>query len=713
MPGAFSVGDWRVDPSLHSVSGAAGEVRLEPKVMQVLVELAEHPGQVVSKDRLLHTVWADTFVGDEVLARAISELRRVFGDDPKAPRFIQTIPKGGYRLIAPVRFADRANQDASVTLDAVSARRSKSPPWTRRLLWGTVGAAVVASIAFALAARLKSTPASSPAPSRTVPFTTYPGLEWSPSFSPDGSRLAFLSGPPGENESRIFVKLIGDDPPQQLTDGPGADLFPAWSPDGRSIAFTRMETERSGLFVMPALGGPARRVADIARQHEWEPCLSQPRWSPDSRQLVFAWRNGQDCRVEVLSLETFDRRVLTSARAPANDAIPAFSPDGQSIAFVRNRHYSLGDIYVVPAHGGSATRLTNHDATIRGQLAWTPDGRFIVFSSDRDGSEALWRVPAAGGPSERLAVGGESATEPAIDSTGRRLACVRVESDLQIYELDPSRPNDAPRAVAPSSRFEGAPQFSPDGRKIAFESARGQGSFFTPDIWVADADGSNPARLTFYDRVHTGTPHWSPDGQWIAFDSQVNGNFDIFLIRPIGGSARRLTVDPANDAVPSWSRDGRWIYFESDRTGSSQIWKMPVEGGRASQITKLGGFGGFESSDGKSFYYSKSQRGSGVWRIPIAGGPEEPVLPDVPQQGYSRCWAIVDDGLYFLDVQNVHRPSVEFFSFATRQRAHVATLPNPVAALGSNLAISPDRSHLLVVLVDQISADIMLVENFQ
>ena len=110
MPGAFSVGDWRVDPSLHSISGAAGEVRLEPKVMQVLVGLAEHAGQVVSKERLLQTVWADTFVGDEVLARAISELRRVLGDDSKAPRFIQTIPKGGYRLIAPVRFDSRPNQ---------------------------------------------------------------------------------------------------------------------------------------------------------------------------------------------------------------------------------------------------------------------------------------------------------------------------------------------------------------------------------------------------------------------------------------------------------------------------------------------------------------------------------------------------------------------------------------------------------------------------
>ena len=280
-----------------------------------------------------------------------------------------------------------------------------------------------------------------------------------------------------------------------------------------------------------------------------------------------------------------------------------------------------------------------------------------------------------------------------------------------MYAVDLTRPGERPQVVAPSSEFEGAPQFSPDGRKIAFESERGHGSFGA-DIWVADADGSNPARLTFYERANSGTPRWSPDGHWIAFDSQVNGDFDIFVIRPIGGSARRLTVSSANEAVPSWSRDGRWVYFESDRTGSSQIWKMPVGGGPAIQVTKLGGFGGFESPDGKYFYYSKSERGSGVWRIAIEGGSEEPILPDLPPPGYSRCWALVEDGLYFVTRPDTTRPSVEFFSFASREKVQVATLSIPVAGMGSNLAISPDRRRLLIVLEEPRRADIMLVENF-
>jgi len=101
---SFGLGYWRVDPALNSVAGPMATAHLEPKVMEVLVCLAEHASDVVSKEFLLHSVWADTCVTDDVLTRAIFELRRVFGDDARRPRVIQTIPKRGYRLIAPVVF---------------------------------------------------------------------------------------------------------------------------------------------------------------------------------------------------------------------------------------------------------------------------------------------------------------------------------------------------------------------------------------------------------------------------------------------------------------------------------------------------------------------------------------------------------------------------------------------------------------------------------
>jgi len=169
-------------------------------------------------------------------------------------------------------------------------------------------------------------------------------------------------------------------------------------------------------------------------------------------------------------------------------------------------------------------------------------------------------------------------------------------------------------------------------------------------LWnlVCDSDGANPAQLIDRGPYLTGTPRWSPDGRWIAFDSRSNdagreGNADIYLISAEGGQPRRLTSDPAEDVAPSWSRDGKWIYFGSTRGGAMQIWKVPVEGGQATQITKQGGFEGFESMDGKMFYYAKGRLAPGIWQTPVTGGAET-LLLDQHKAGYWRFWTVARKG---------------------------------------------------------------------
>jgi hypothetical protein len=159
-----------------------------------------------------------------------------------------------------------------------------------------------------------------------------------------------------------------------------------------------------------------------------------------------------------------------------------------------------------------------------------------------------------------------------------------------------------------SSSSQGSPQYSADGGKVAFVSTRSGSA----EIWVSDADNSNPVRLTNVGGYRVGTPRWSPDGKHIAFDSRVSGNPDIFVVPVRGGEPRQLTNASTQEMVPSWSRDARWIYFCSDRTGQLQIWKMPAEGGAPSQVTKGGGFEGFESADSQWFYYTqrKARRAS-------------------------------------------------------------------------------------------------------
>jgi len=229
------------------------------------------------------------------------------------------------------------------------------------------------------------------------------------------------------------------------------------------------------------------------------------------------------------------------------------------------------------------------------------------------------------------------------------------------------------------------------------------------EIWVCDADGSNPAQVTSFGGPDVGSARWSPDGGQIAFDSIAAGQRDIFVMSAEGGKPRRLTEDVADDVRPSWSLDGRWIYFGSNRTGEWQVWKTPAEGGQAVQVTRQGGREAFESFDTKFVYYSKSFGIPGIWRVPRAGGEEIRVL-DEPLQGF---WALVRNGIYFVNPKTTPRPTIEFFSFDTGHSTQVAPIEKELQLVYPSLAVSPDGRSLLYVQVDRFESDIVLAENFR
>jgi Tol biopolymer transport system component len=162
--------------------------------------------------------------------------------------------------------------------------------------------------------------------------------------------------------------------------------------------------------------------------------------------------------------------------------------------------------------------------------------------------------------------------------------------------------------------------------------------------------------------------------------------------------------------VPSWSRDGRWLYFCSNRSGSLQVWKMPAEGGPARQLTKQGGFEGFEEASGKFFYYAKGRGVPGIWKTPVEGGEETPVV-ETDKAGLWRNWALGDKGIYFTNNEQPEKPVIEFFSFATGKVIRLATLDRPINSQG--IALSPEGRWLLFSLTDRQRQNVMVVENFR
>ena len=475
--------------------------------------------------------------------------------------------------------------------------------------------------------------------------------------------------------------------------------------------------------MVPALGGIERRLLTLgfwADLDRWFPPTAD--WSPDGKSIVFSDRASQEEHTSVflISIDVLEtRRVTWPPAGSAGDWSPVFSPDGRTVAFIRRNSEGFGDIHLMAVTGGEPRRLTFDNSYIEG-LAWGPSGNEIVFSSVRDGNPGLWKISASGGRSEHVAAAGPISSSLSVSRQGHRLAYVQYRDELDIWRVDlagPQPPSLSGAAVQgrhpptrwiASTRVESAPQFSPDGRRIAFESDRTG----IHEVWVCDGDGSNPVQLTFLAALWTGTPRWSPDGREVAFDARVEGQSDIYVVNSEGGSPRRITTEASNDVVPSWSRDGRWIYFSSDRGGSQQVWKVPAKGGHAVQVTKKGGFAAFESPDGKAVYYARYDA-PGLWRVPVEGG-EESLIFAHPRLGGWGHWVVRERGVYFVNPDPTrHHPTIELFSFATRRVTRLATLEKEVVPWLHAFDVAPDGRSALCSLSEKSNSDVMLVENFR
>jgi Tol biopolymer transport system component/predicted Ser/Thr protein kinase len=607
--------------------------------------------------------------------------------------------------------ADMATDLRRLRQDPAGGGRTRRPQWL-------VPFAALAAIAIAAATSValwRNSRTSTGSPPVLTPFTAFSGSENTPAFSPDGGSIAYSWNGPQELAANIYIQAIGAGEPQRLTTGAGADTYPAFSPDGRLIAFTRNRTE---LFVIPRTGGRERKVADVE-----DPSIE---FSVDGKFIAIggptvptAEANGKG--IVLVSVESGEKRPVTTPPAGASDTQPRFSPDGAFVAFARSSQPSMAELYVQPVNGGAAERLTFAERSING-LAWTADGREIVFASNRNGPATLWRIRASGGDPVQIAQTGLGAMSPAIARQGNRLAYYYEHIDTNVVQLSLIDPAGEPRArPIASTRVDASPDYSPDGKRIVFASNR---SGFD-EIYVADRDGSNVAALTSFRGGVVGSPVWSPDGTRIAFDARVNGNVDVYVMDAVGGPPRRLTTDAATDVVPTWSRDGKWLYFTSRRGGRPEIWKMPADGGRQSQITHAGGFRALESPGGKVIYYAKQRGDTEIWQAPPEGGEEKLAIAYGDGSGARvtmfAYWALGNEGIYFVEQArttgtvspNARQFALRFFSFATRQIDTAVSLERPPFPLTGGLAISPDRRSALLTQLDRLDSDIMVLENFR
>lgn len=677
----FQVGEWIIEPALNRFTCDEECVTVEPKMMQVMSCLIEEAGIVIRKDVLLARVWKDTVVTEEAVSRVVSALRKVLGDTPRSPRYIETIRKTGYRLIAPVT--------------PLHTQPLTSVPSPHPIRWW-IGGLILLALSLVGMMRWSSSD-EPPLDMRLTPVTTDSGREIQPSLSPDGSHLAYASRPPNATAYDLFVKVVGTESVLQLTETIASEQYPTWSPDGRWIAFTRIDAEGCALFTIAALGGVEQKRTECPAR--WVDGLT---WSPTSDAIYYSSKlpDSRHFGIYRLDLATDKQHLITEAHYSGfNGAwMPRLSPDGNHLAFLSRRNKGSEDLFLLSFSDDTVRPLTGDGGSIEG-LSWQSDNRSLVISSDRDGFPSLWQVFLDGTPPRWISASGPGALNPTSAHLSNHIAYEQRSYSSSIWKMsaDTSHAEQQPYS---STRWEGSLQYSPDGTQVAFVSTRSG----TLDLWVVNTDGTDLRPLTTNGMPLGNAPRWSPDGRFIAFDSRTAGNTDVYVIGLDSRSPRRITTAQANDVTPNWSNDSQFLYFGSDRSGTWQVWKVPVSGGPATQITQEGGFLAAESMDGKALYLTRYDT-SGLWHKPLPDGKATRIL-DISSRD-AHHWVVRPEGIYALQRSDALH-LIRYTPF--QQTTDVALrLPHDTDTFYAGFTLAPQGNAVLFTQIDHVSIDIMLL----
>ena len=565
------------------------KVKFGGQPFQVLTILLEQHGEVVTREELQKRLWPDTFVDvDHNLNTAINKIREALGDTAESPRFVETLPRRGYRFVAPV--------DTHISSLLPSGKTpAQQRSWILRRSIPVVMILLLAAVGGFFLRRIKSPALPT---QRTLTRLTFDdGLQIDASWSPDGRFLAYSSDRGGKFD--IWVQQVSGGDPVLITKGPGHHWQPDWSHDGRYIAY-RSENDEGGLYIVPALGGAGleRKISSFGYY---------PRWSPDNSQIMFraypTWMVSDGTYVVDVDRGT-SHKVLAEFGYGRNIFVisAAWHPDGKRISFWGWEQGAEPSFWTMPATGGHAIRseitpeifkqfgdvLANagdFESRMDLEFSWSASGEAIYFERAFRGARNLWRMSidpntlkATG--IERLTTGPEYDSRLALSPDGRKLAFTgetrRIRAWLFPFDATRGRLGGPGQAVTSPGVEAWAENLSQDGKKLAYCSVRG-GKW---DLWVKSLEEDREAPIIADDNQRA-FPQWSPDGTRLAYlreDKSSPGNRQIMIWSSQYRREEALTALSTKVPLPfDWSPDGQRLLMTAENSDSHRwdIWVMP------------------------------------------------------------------------------------------------------------------------------------------
>ena len=690
------IGPWLVEPQLNLISKDQTSCRVEPKVMAVLCTLAQRPGQPVSKQELTDVVWGGLAVSEGALKHLIWETRKQLGDDAKHPRYVETIPKVGYRLIAPVREAGTEVQQGNKAFTRIW-KKAFSPAavtawaivlgFTLWLVWPTV------SRQHAVPERL--------GPIKGRPITSFHGLEVDPALSPDGNRVVFSRKRAADLGFDLFVQELQPGAETVcITQGQGDELHPRWSPDGNILAFKGDSGRGSAvsIFTTKLKDGHPRR---LPMPHGV--LVEDFDWSPLGGELAVSLRPDffSPLKIQIFNLAGEPLGELGSeGSSQGGDQSPVYSPDGKKLAFIRNWSEWAGDIFVADLETGSERRLTFDHGVILG-VTWEKDGHSLIFSSDRRPPRGLWRVSVEGGDPQWVPVTAKHPHNPATSRANGSLVYQEVSCDPNLWVIDADTAAVQPmKSDIASTLVEYAPQVAPRGNLLAFLSQR---SGFS-EVWILDLKTDTLKQATTLEGPYLGSLNWSPQGDTLLMDAWEGNDSKLYQLDVRSGRLTTILTGQSNCRMPSWSADGRSFYFSAPGAGRMQIWKYDGALKTTRMLTTEGGFMALEDWQSGTLYFSRRETG-GIWKRDAATGETLPVVDDLFPED-AQNWALSQSGIFYVRSSRFQQEMV-FQRFDGRDSRSVCRLsfvsPYP------GMSVSQDGRFVYFGKVEAYESDLMWV----